>query len=458
MRIVIYTVLVGDKEALCNPLEGYLTSTATDLDIDFICFTDNENLKSNVWKFKIIDASYLPPEKASRRPKALPHEYLPEYTFSLYIDNTVSFKRLPNSQDLLSDFPYILRAYRHAYRDNPADEAGVIASLGYEDTNVICSQLDFYSRIRPISSINPMCTCSMILRTHNHPDVIEFGKIWWEQILAFSKRDQLSFDFSALQANCVVDHFPGFKHDNDIIVYPNKIYTHRVQANFDPVRYIWFNRDDPEARINPKAHYLAKGNRNTTDYNKRVTSFEYICYLVGSSLGNQISPRRGMASYIEAKISCNSQKDGSFLIIRVFGGQGDYAFSSGEVNAASIALATLLGFDKVQVLDVDINNIEKSNNLFENPGIYFNNLIFVGLSAQCLDFIMENFGGLLSPEVSSVTCLLYEEAGMERIEALRTEITKRCKMKCDVALSYSWHDGLNWVVDNSVVWIGFNSI
>ena len=104
-RLAIYTVLIGDKEQLGNPLSS-IESTETDLLIDFICFTDNRELQSDVWQFQYIDGSHLPPEKLSRRPKALPHDYLSiNYAASLYVDNIVTIKRLPNSSDLATTEP-----------------------------------------------------------------------------------------------------------------------------------------------------------------------------------------------------------------------------------------------------------------------------------------------------------------------------------------------------------------
>ena len=91
--LAVYTVLTGDKEPLGNPI-ARLQSAHTDLKIDFICFTDNRTLTSEVWQCRLFDAHNLPPEKSSRRPKALPHEYLYDYDFSLYLDNSCELKRL----------------------------------------------------------------------------------------------------------------------------------------------------------------------------------------------------------------------------------------------------------------------------------------------------------------------------------------------------------------------------
>ena len=93
-KLVVYTALVGPKERLANPLAELPAGASTDLDIDWVCITDDPTLTSPVWRMLRMDSGHVPPEKLSRRPKALPHEYFPEADYSLYVDNTVSFKRL----------------------------------------------------------------------------------------------------------------------------------------------------------------------------------------------------------------------------------------------------------------------------------------------------------------------------------------------------------------------------
>ncbi len=144
-RLVVYTALVGPKESLNNPLDALPAGATTDLDLDFVCITDNPALQSPVWRFMQLPTGHLPPEKLSRRPKALPHDYFPDATYSLYIDNTVSFKRLPQAADLITARPYLFRAFRHARHTQLDQEAFAVAALGYEDPSIICQQLDFYA-------------------------------------------------------------------------------------------------------------------------------------------------------------------------------------------------------------------------------------------------------------------------------------------------------------------------
>ena len=118
--LVVYTVLIGDKEPLGNPLE-MVTDFSTDLNIKFICFTDNKELSSDIYEMRLLEDVYLPSDKMSRRPKVLPNEYLPDWNWSMYIDNIVKFKRLPMSYDieLANNTGFIL--HRHSTRTSPEE-------------------------------------------------------------------------------------------------------------------------------------------------------------------------------------------------------------------------------------------------------------------------------------------------------------------------------------------------
>src|ERR1700693_5250441 len=64
-------------------------------DIDFVCFTDDPELRSEFWTINVMSRGLLDPARVAKQIKALPHRFLPEYDWSLYIDNTVHLKTPP---------------------------------------------------------------------------------------------------------------------------------------------------------------------------------------------------------------------------------------------------------------------------------------------------------------------------------------------------------------------------
>ena len=78
MRKVIYTTIFGGYDNLVEPQykpEGW----------DFICFTDTD-LKSDTWKIIKKPLVYTDNTRTAKRFKVLPHEYLSEYDYIIFID------------------------------------------------------------------------------------------------------------------------------------------------------------------------------------------------------------------------------------------------------------------------------------------------------------------------------------------------------------------------------------
>jgi hypothetical protein len=381
-KLVVYTALIGAKEALANPLANLPAGAQTDLDLDFVCITDDETLRSPVWRMQLIPSGHLPAEKLSRRPKAMPHLYFPDARYSLYVDNTVSFKRLPQSTDLHTQRPYLFKAFRHATRDNPEQEATAVAMLGYEDVGTICRQMDFYAKRRPLDSISPLTTATVLLREHAADAVQRFGALWWESVLAFSKRDQLSFDFALRESECAVEYFEGSTQDNTFIDWNGSLALHRVRASFDSQRYAWLHRDDAEARRDPRAHYLAHPGGGDAAYQKPVSLLEYVCWSQGSSLGGQVSPRRDLAGTLEGLLGAYRAEGKRFLLMRVQGGTGPHAWLAEEHDAAARALSMYLGPARGTLIDLPAAELDNEGRVYLRPEPPVDLVILLGATSR----------------------------------------------------------------------------
>lgn len=288
-RLVIYTCLTGDREGLGDPLRK-LEKNDTDLAIDFVCLTDNPHRESKTWRLVKFDNLGLPPEKSSRLPKSKPHLFFPQYQYSLYIDNIVHLKRLPNSSDLSTQEQYLFRVFKHSGRNSVVDEALAICDLGYDTAEVLIRQLEHYAGYMPLSEINPLSTCTVILREHNLQPICCFGDYWWAQILAFSKRDQMSFDFCRLLTKTKVQYFGGTKFENDLVYAQENFSQLRRLANFDEKRGRWLverasSGDFPGGGVGEKIDLSDAGCVRFTD------RLDLLFYLCGSPMGSAVSPR-----------------------------------------------------------------------------------------------------------------------------------------------------------------------
>lgn len=396
-RLVVYTVLIGDKEELNDPLRLIGHGTATDLSIDFVCLTDDGSRTSPTWRMEAFGDPLIPTEKLSRLPKARPDLFFPRHARSLYVDNTVVFKRLPRRDDF-GDTSF--RGFRHPWRSHPLDEADIVARTGLDDPAVVAAQMRFYASRGLLDRVTSLTAGTVLLRSHMEAAVKEFGRLWWEQVLLFSKRDQLSLDMCAAAAGCPVDHFPGDKRDNDLFFWPALPSGRRVQGSFDAELYAWLHRDDPGAVASPRAHYLASGESSDERYQRRVGWFDYLCRRLGCSLGSTAAPRRGVAAVLDPQLRALDGRAGRILVVGVDDG-GSAGASASELTGARAALERYFRFSQTP----DIVTVAPPGPELGDPAPYFGAdgktrfdiVLVIGLSTVRHPYALSKFLPLLAP-------------------------------------------------------------
>lgn len=456
-KLTVYTALIGQKEQLSDPLAQLPAGAASDLDIDWVCITDNPSLTSPTWRLQLIDEPHLPPEKLSRRPKAMPHLYFPDTECSLYVDNTVTFHRLPQASDLQHGGEYLFRAFKHGTRHNPDEEAAVVATIGYDDVATVAAQMDFYAKRRSLASITPLTTATVILRSHHHPVLQRFGQLWWESILAFSKRDQLSFDFARIESGAQLDWWPGSTDANPFIHWHGGIGKPRVQANFDAKRYAWLHRDDPEALQDPRGHYLQHGRPHDPTYVREMPVMEYACWRQNSSLGTQVSPRRGMAQALESLLSGLTPGQ-RFLIVRVQDSRAERAFSPQEFDSATKALSILLGTAKLgqgTVLDLDAAAFTPDGKVFSTGSAPYGLVLLLGLPGEQIGIAARKLQRLLDPQQGRFIAALTSPAPLQTAAATEAWMAETFAAATRAELHASRHDDLRQSLPNTVIGISW---
>ena len=251
-RHVVYTVATGSfgisEDAFpCNTM-GF----------DKICFTDNPDLRSETWKIVLMEPGGLDPQRESRRPKILPHKYLPNYEYSLYVDSSLQFLTSPETIFSLYATPDrpSLQAFAHP-RNCTYEEAEAVIRLGFDAEVRVREQMDFYEAAGFPRQAG-LITGTMLLRRHNEPDLIRLSEAWFEQILRFSRRDQLSLDFVAWRNHFTYGHLPGSIDDN-LFVNWRRGDQARIPANFDERYYVWMHPEVLNSGLSPREHYLKIG-------------------------------------------------------------------------------------------------------------------------------------------------------------------------------------------------------
>lgn len=194
--IVIYTSIFGDSD-------GLLPQPKIP-EVDYYCFSDKP-IKAFPWKVIIVEPKFNDPVRSAKEYKILPHVYFPQYQYSIWIDGNYLVE--DNIPELInfSLCKYNMAAFNHNKtkgdaRDCIYDEFAAIIKLGeqngyYKDSpEIMQKQINRYLK-EGYPPHNGLIFGSILIRRHNEHDVINTMELWWKEILAGSRRDQLSFNY-----------------------------------------------------------------------------------------------------------------------------------------------------------------------------------------------------------------------------------------------------------------------
>lgn len=164
-----------------------------------ICFTDNPNAVSTVWKIRPIpeELASLSKVKQQRIVKICPHRYLPEYDISIWVDGNIKVKGDLNN--LLSEYDLTkthLYTRIHPSRRCVYEEAKAILGFGKDRPENINPIISRYEQEGYPRNIGMAETC-VIIRAHNERDCRLFDEAWATELMLNSHRDQMSFNYVA---------------------------------------------------------------------------------------------------------------------------------------------------------------------------------------------------------------------------------------------------------------------
>lgn len=239
--LCVYTTLTGGYEKLNEqPVSGASR-------IPFICLTDDARLQSESWQVRLVPTLFrMDPVRSQRALKLRPHEYLPEFDASLYVDNTVLLSEPPEA--LLAQFlpepGFCLPA--HSFRASVMDEFLEVIRDGLDDENRILEQLYHYALDCPgVLREKPYWT-GLLLRDHRNPAVREVLDLWFSHVQRYSRRDQLSANVAFRRAGLTPQLLPIDNHTSRFHSWPHR--ASRSRAGQAPLTADSFGSPDPRIR------------------------------------------------------------------------------------------------------------------------------------------------------------------------------------------------------------------
>lgn len=185
-KLVVYTVVLGTVHEL--------PPRHKNADVDWICFTDQDSLKSKGWTIVIIEPHFaFDLERSSREPKTRAHLWLEGYERSIYIDSKVQLKCHPEDlwKALVPTNETTLGAIEHSFRESLEEEIEGIYSLRLDHWYPLENFRRVMAEISPDYLHAKPIWGGIIARRHHHPSVVQAMDLWFSMILHFSKRDQL---------------------------------------------------------------------------------------------------------------------------------------------------------------------------------------------------------------------------------------------------------------------------
>lgn len=228
MKIAIYTSIFGGYDDLIDDqyqMDG----------VDYICFTDRD-LESETWKVIKSTPIYNDPNRNAKKYKILPHRYLKDYDYSIWIDGNI--KVISDIRALCNGDSYKVYDHMQVFdkRNCIYDEAQAILNFGKinsertpergiknwkDNPKLIIDQMNRYiSEGYPKN--NGLATNPIIVRNHNDSDVIAVMEDWWSEIKYNSKRDQLSFNYIVWKNQFNFVYLQGDSRNNEYFVSVGK--------------------------------------------------------------------------------------------------------------------------------------------------------------------------------------------------------------------------------------------
>ncbi len=193
--MICYTAIFGKYDKLKEPrviTKGWR----------YICFTNDKNLTSINWEVVYIDNKNLTNVKAARCIKIRFFDYA-KANLSIWCDASMEISCDLNdfvAKYHKSDFTLM----QHPSRNCTYQEGKAVIHFGKDTVQSVEKQLSNYLA-KGLPTHYGMVQTGMMIR-NNTKEVREYCKLWFDEVLKYSHRDQLSFNYIQWKYNLLTPH------------------------------------------------------------------------------------------------------------------------------------------------------------------------------------------------------------------------------------------------------------
>ena len=181
---LVYTAIFGNYDKLWEPnvvSEGW----------EHICFTDNENIKSKIWRVVKINPPHDNKAKSSKYVKIMTNPGKDDVF--IWVDGSIEIKKDLN--EFIKKVPDCdLSMQKHPFNETLEQELSACVRMKKDKESVMRKQVERYTLSTPYQFTQN----NIIVKRGNIQLAMER---WWEEVKNWSKRDQLSFVWTMQQIN-----------------------------------------------------------------------------------------------------------------------------------------------------------------------------------------------------------------------------------------------------------------
>ena len=194
---VIYTAIMGEYDDLADPL-------IVDENIKYICVTNNRDVKSDVWDVRYIENENLSNVMLARRIKLLPWEYFHCEGLNIWVD-----ANLPIKADLREYAGNYMQGrgilcFPHSERCCICDEAAAVVSHRPDiKRDVIIQTAEYMKAGMPLNF--GLYETGCMVRDFGIPMVKKLMQDWWDELVRYTYRDQISLPYVCWKNNFLPD-------------------------------------------------------------------------------------------------------------------------------------------------------------------------------------------------------------------------------------------------------------
>lgn len=185
--VAIYTAIFGGYDGLIEQpdIPG----------VDYICFTDDPDLRSSQWDVRMAPARYTHPRMSAKWFKALAHKALPEYGITIWIDGGTRLLTRQFVDVVVTCLEGAdLALFRHPVRDTIRAEAEFCTPLPKYAGQPMIEQVEHYSA-QGFADDNGLFAGGILGRRHPSREIQRFGRLWLRENRKWTYQDQLSLPY-----------------------------------------------------------------------------------------------------------------------------------------------------------------------------------------------------------------------------------------------------------------------